>query len=1259
MTNYKRLLFISLFFISASLHGQTFYSQGSGAFDTPGLWNTLPSGAGSAPITSNFIDGASSFVIQNTHAISAPAVALDIGGLTVEDGGSMQIGDGTANINGSTIISGDLDDDTSGGALHFVGTLTIESTGSFTVTGTNTSFFHFYGDIINRGLFDLPNSTQWNIEAPLSIQNESISTMNFAQTNSGVGTINADLTIRDFPGGGSIHFFSNSHIRIANGVTLRNELGGYPSTTRHLQMRQLIPLAGTASFVNASGARLRYRPGGGGIDANMNFDFSATDNELVFVNATGTQNMPGTSFYHVTFSNGTTSNVLQGNTTIAGDLFIGGAPSLDANDFDLSVAGDWTNNNGTGGFIAGSGTVTFNGTDTDPQVISGATIFNNLAINNTGSSSEVTCDANVEIGNTLTLTNGILAVEAGRTLSFPVSANAIGGTFSNLTMIDVDPSGVVRRYFDTDGTFEYPVGTTGVYTPITVTLNSGTTYAGTGTNYVDVTPVAGEEPNVLTNGLSTLKYWTTAAVGLSDIHADVQVTYDDSEIPVTSDEALYQIGFYDGFIWSFSPTVNDATNTGTYTFTSTFTMNGNIAIGERLAFTLEPSTQASDINFSNFGASQMNVSWTSGNGSNRLLIAKESTAVDAGPDNASTYTASAAFGSGDQLGTDNYVVYNGAGSSVTLTNLTPNTTYHFQAYEYGGSSGSEQYNSNTTTGNPNSIFFGPEIEIFEGSDNTGTAITDGQVTAVDLGSTNQGSDLDVEFAIENTGTAELSVSSIVISSTQYTVVGAPASVAAGATENFTIRLSGASVGTFNGTVTLVSNDNDEGSFDFPITAIVTGAPEIEVFQGADNSGTAITDGQSTSIDFGNAIEGTDIDVVFAVENTGPVDLNISSVSSSTTDFTILSSPTTVIAGATENFTIRLSGVSAGTFNSTITIQNDDSDEATFDFPVTGIITSAAEPEISVYEGNDNTGQSIVSGDTYDVGEVLQGEELMQLFAIENIGGASLTISSITSSNSVYELTNIPSSIASGALSSFSVSLNTEETGVFSTTITINNNDSDEASFQFSMTGQVVGVNIIDDATGDVLISNQDVNIGSTTINIDIERVFSIENLSSTEDLIIQSVSIDNNVFELVNIPASIAPQQSSEFTVRFNAREVGEYTATVSVSTNINDFSFGVTGEVTSEGDPPLTIYNTVTPNGDTVHDFFKILNIAEYPGNKVSIFNRWGVRVFEATGYNNQENNFKGFSDDGKELDSGNYFYVIDKGNGSKVERGYLLLKR
>ncbi len=78
------------------------------------------------------------------------------------------------------------------------------------------------------------------------------------------------------------------------------------------------------------------------------------------------------------------------------------------------------------------------------------------------------------------------------------------------------------------------------------------------------------------------------------------------------------------------------------------------------------------------------VNLNGGNGEERILFVKESSAVDTFPLDSHRYTTgSGTFGvAGSQVGNGNYVVYRGPGHAVTVTGLAANKIYHFAVYEY-------------------------------------------------------------------------------------------------------------------------------------------------------------------------------------------------------------------------------------------------------------------------------------------------------------------------------------------------------------------------------------------------------------------------------------------------------------------------------------------------------------------------------------------------------------------------------------------------
>ncbi len=89
------------------------------------------------------------------------------------------------------------------------------------------------------------------------------------------------------------------------------------------------------------------------------------------------------------------------------------------------------------------------------------------------------------------------------------------------------------------------------------------------------------------------------------------------------------------------------------------------------------------------------------------------------------------------------------------------------------------------------------------------------------------------------------------------------------------------------------------------------------------------------------------------------------------------------------------------------------------------------------------------------------------------------------------------------------------------------------------------------------------------------------------------------------------------------------------------------------------------TPDGDGTNDFFYIKDIENYPNNTVLIFNRWGNKVFEIKGYDNQNKVWKSQVNSGLRLGtrnnvpSGTYYYLIQLGDGSEAMSGFVVVNK
>ena len=109
------------------------------------------------------------------------------------------------------------------------------------------------------------------------------------------------------------------------------------------------------------------------------------------------------------------------------------------------------------------------------------------------------------------------------------------------------------------------------------------------------------------------------------------------------------------------------------------------------------------------------------------------------------------------------------------------------------------------------------------------------------------------------------------------------------------------------------------------------------------------------------------------------------------------------------------------------------------------------------------------------------------------------------------------------------------------------------------------------------------------------------------------------------------------------------------------------TATVTVEVIKSIVVYNAISLSSDK-NDHFHIAGIESYPNNVVRIYNRWGVKVWEAEHYDNIRNVFKGISNGRvtveapNKLPQGTYYYVIeytDEHNQQQSKVGWLYIKK
>ena len=212
----------------------------------------------------------------------------------------------------------------------------------------------------------------------------------------------------------------------------------------------------------------------------------------------------------------------------------------------------------------------------------------------------------------------------------------------------------------------------------------------------------------------------------------------------------------------------------------------------------EPTTAASGVGFTGISKTGFTVTWTPGNGANRLLLVKQGAAVNTLPSDATSYAADSTLGNGALLGAGNYVVYSGSGSSALVTGLTANTSYDVAVVEFAGAAGTANYKTNAfatgvqaTLDNESVILRSPATI---------------SVTSM-VGTTPSAQ----SFVITNAGGSQLSYT-LATNATWLSVntgSGGPLAANAGQSHTATLSATGLSAGTYNGTITITSTGSGQ------------------------------------------------------------------------------------------------------------------------------------------------------------------------------------------------------------------------------------------------------------------------------------------------------------------------------------------------------------------------------------------------------------------------------------------------------------------
>lgn len=460
-------------------------------------------------------------------------------------------------------------------------------------------------------------------------------------------------------------------------------------------------------------------------------------------------------------------------------------------------------------------------------------------------------------------------------------------------------------------------------------------------------------------------------------------------------------------------------------------------------------------------------------------------------------------------------------------------------------------------------------------------------TSLNFGSVENGTTSDLTVNIANDGTADLNVSSLTTDNGVFTVESpsAPVVIGAGNNTDFTIRFSPVADGAQSGNLTIASDDADESSvvvsLDGEGFTPAPDEPEITV--------------SPTSLDFGSINTGSTADLTVNIANDGTADLNVSSLTTDNSVFTVESPTAPIVIGAGNNtdVTIRYAPAADGADSGSLTIASDDADESSVVVSLSGSSSTPVAGE-SYHINSGGADYTSVSGDLFvadkaytvgDFGYNGNGRTFSFTSAIANTDDDTLyqTVRGAFALEYLFDLDNgeydvtlyfmEPFQSAAGERA-FDVEIEgnqvldnydiyAEAGGIFTAvtetfTVDITDGQLDIDFVRVNRTPLLAGISVESTtATApeqDIAVSPASLNFGDVETGMSSDLIVTISN-DGTLDLEVTGIASSNGIFTAssASTPFTLAPGGSQDVTVTFSPTALGAENGSLDITSDDPD----------------------------------------------------------------------------------------------------------
>jgi Abnormal spindle-like microcephaly-assoc'd, ASPM-SPD-2-Hydin/HYDIN/CFA65/VesB-like, Ig-like domain/Cep192 domain 4 len=464
-------------------------------------------------------------------------------------------------------------------------------------------------------------------------------------------------------------------------------------------------------------------------------------------------------------------------------------------------------------------------------------------------------------------------------------------------------------------------------------------------------------------------------------------------------------------------------------------------------------------------------------------------------------------------GTANLIVSSesvtGTGFSVTgftAQTLAPSSTMTFNAVftpaSAGAASGSISVSTNLT-GSPTTI------PLSGTGTQPGMSLTPSSVT---FGNVADGTNATQLITLQNTGTANLVVSSASATGAGFSVTGFTAqTLAPGNSMSFTAVFAPASAGSVTGSISVATN--------------LTGSPTAIPL-----SGTGTQPGMSvtpSSVSFGNVAVGTGSTQAITLKNTGTANLTVSSESATGAGFSVVGfTAQTLTPGSSMSFNAVFTPTSAGAASGSISVSTNLPASPTA-IALTG---TGAQPAMSI------TPSSV------SFGSVADGSNSSQIITVQNTGTVNLVVSSATATGTGFSVTGFTAqTVTSGNSMTFNAVFAPTSAGSASGSVSLSTN----------VPGSPTSIALTGTGTQPAMSATpSSVTFGSVVDGTNNSQTITLKN-TGTANLVVSSDSVSGTGFSVTGFVAqTLTPNTSMTFNAVFAPTSAGSVSGSVSVNTN-------------------------------------------------------------------------------------------------------------